>query len=277
MDDEQKPKMVLDLSGAKPELFGALAKAQAAVETVGKDGTNRHGGYNYATADSMIRGGRAARIGTGLALITAWHFEELDPPASEAGQWPGALVTLVFALTHESGGCVMGSVEGHAICSKARPIDKAVAAAATYLEGFVERNLMRLDRAEESKDDVDRREDSDTAPPQKRRQRTLEDLASERDGRPAERTVKHPETGEDVSILALKLDMAGQLAGAKSEKDCSAWYARWSETLKVTKKGLGNEFFTAKEIEELRHEYGRALKRCKELDAKNAPPTGGAA
>jgi len=164
----------LDMSGANGALFAAIAKAQAAVESVGKDGKNRDKGYNYATADSMIRGGRAARGAAGgeLALVTAWTFVECEPPErTDSGQWPGALVTLTFALVHAGGGYLTGSVEGHAICSRGRPIDKAVAAAATYLEGFVERNLMRLDRAEEGADDVEKRQETDTAPARPRQQR----------------------------------------------------------------------------------------------------------
>lgn len=156
----------LDVSRATPDLFAALAKAQAAVETVGKDGKNRDKHYSYATADSMIRGARAARAGSGLSLLTSWTYVELDPPEdTSSGQWPGAVVTLHYVLAHEGGGVVTGQLSMHAICSRGRPIDKAVASAATYAEGFVERNLMRLDRQEESKDDVERRGDEEATAP----------------------------------------------------------------------------------------------------------------
>jgi hypothetical protein len=60
----------------------------------------------------------------------------------------------------------------HAIGSRRRPPDKAVAAALTYCEGFVERSLLRFDRSDEHADDVDRREEQDTAPARRRTQRS---------------------------------------------------------------------------------------------------------
>lgn len=161
----------LDLSHATPKLWAALAEAQAKAHTVGKDGRNRDAGYNYATADSMIRGGARARAEAGakLALVTTWSQIDLSPPPNAGkpdgpGQWPSAEVTLHWALgCGEDGGYIAGTISTHAIGSRRRPPDKATAAAATYAEGFVERNLMRLDRAEESDDDVDRRTEQDTA------------------------------------------------------------------------------------------------------------------
>ena len=161
----------LDLSHATPALWKALAEAQAAAHTVGKDGRNRDAGYNYATADSMIRGGARARkeAGARLALVSTWSQIDLAPPPGAGtpngpGQWPSAEVTLHWALgCADDGGYISGTLSTHAIGSRRRPPDKATAAAATYAEGFVERSLMRLDRAEESDDDVDRRAEVDTS------------------------------------------------------------------------------------------------------------------
>jgi hypothetical protein len=177
----EPPKLApLDLSHATPELFAALAEAQAAVGTVTKDARNKHAGYDYASADSMIRGGREARAGTGLALFTTWSFTEIDGAESDDGQWPCAIVTMHFVLTHASGGRLSGKLSMHAIGSKRRPPDKAIAAAATYAEGFVERNLMRLDRAEEAEHDVERREEQDTRPARKPQQRPTQQKPQER-------------------------------------------------------------------------------------------------
>lgn len=174
-DDEPQHELVrppaLDLSHATPALWKALAEAQAKAHTVGKDGRNRDAGYNYATADSMIRGGARARAEAGarLALVSSWSQVDLVPPPNAGkdggpGQWPSAEVTLHWALgCADDGGYIAGTITTHAIGSRRRPPDKATAAAATYAEGFVERNLMRLDRAEEGDDDVDRRAETDTA------------------------------------------------------------------------------------------------------------------
>lgn len=121
-----------------PELFDALARAQEQARTVKKGGFNTHANYNYATAEDMLAAGRAARKGTGLALITSWSVQsrEAGPP----------LLTLAWLLTHSSGGMLRGSLVAPIQQSKRNGPDKQTAALATYLEGFVERGLMRLDR-----------------------------------------------------------------------------------------------------------------------------------
>jgi hypothetical protein len=199
----QPPKLPpLDMSHATPGLFAALAAAQARVGTVAKDGTNKHGGYDYATADSMIRGAREARAGTGLALLTTWSFSEIAGEADGDGQWPCAIVTMHFVLAHESGGWLSGKLSMHAIGSRRRPPDKAIAAAATYAEGFIERGLMRLDRADEGDDDVERREECDTR-------------SAPRQQRPAQKPQQAQQNGQPT--------LASILAGIKDAAALDAW------------------------------------------------------
>jgi hypothetical protein len=148
----------MDLAQATPELFAALAKAQAQMHSVAKDGKNKDRNYNYATADSMIAGASKAREGTGLSLFSTWSSEDVVDD-SDGGQWVCAIVTLHWVLAHEGGGYIRGTITGHAIGSRGRPPDKAVAAAASYTEGFLERGLMRIDRGGNDTDDVDQRAD----------------------------------------------------------------------------------------------------------------------
>jgi len=192
----------IDFAHATPELFAALAEAQARVGSIGKDGHNAHGKYNYATADSMIRGGREARAGTGLSLLTTWTVRplDLDDVPADAGQWPSAIVTLHWTLAHSSGGRISSSLAICAIESRQRPPDKAVAAAATYAEGFIERNLMRLDRAEPDRDDVDSREEKETAPA--RRPQAPRQQQRQRQERPPQ-TQPSNGTGESPALREL--------------------------------------------------------------------------
>lgn len=182
-DDEPEPetseaahalaRYSIDLTHATPEFWAALAAAQARVApNVGKDGRNVDANYTYATGDAMIAAGRLARAEAGakLGLLSSTTFVAVDPPARAGtndgpGQWVSADVTVSWALGCSDGGYVRGVAETCAISSRRRPIDKAVAAADTYLQGFVERGLMRLSRAEETDDDVDRRETVDEPPP----------------------------------------------------------------------------------------------------------------
>lgn len=121
-----------------PELFAALSAAQDQAKRVPKSGYNIHAKYNYSTAEDMIAAGRAARRGTGLALLTSW-VASVD---EDARPW----LVLSWLLTHSSGGMLRGSLNAPIQSSKRNGSDKQTAALATYLEGFVERGLMRLDR-----------------------------------------------------------------------------------------------------------------------------------
>jgi hypothetical protein len=167
MDDIVPDPVVdaIDMHGATPDLFAALHQAQQQAQTVGKDGHNNHSRYNYATAEAMIRAGRACRNGTGLSLVCTTTVAHAPPPAPSAKQWVCATVTVTWVLTCAKGGWMRGRSECDAIASGLRPNDKAIQAAATYMHGFIERDLFDLDRAEES-DAVDQREDKDYRPPQ---------------------------------------------------------------------------------------------------------------
>lgn len=148
----------LDLTKSTPELQAALAKAQAAVGSVGKDGTNTQRGYRYATTEAMIRGSRQHLAAHGLAFLCSWSQALPEVAAGDIGkQHVAARVTIEWALAHEAGGQIVGTATMDAIGSPARPPDKAVAAAVTYGLGFVLRGILLLDRADEDEHAPDRR------------------------------------------------------------------------------------------------------------------------
>ncbi len=148
----------LDITKATGDLFAALAKAQADVESVGKDGTNTQRGYRYATTEAMIRGSRQHLAGHGLAFFSTWSQAMPSVAPGDIGkQHVAALVTIHWVLGHATGGQVSGTAHMDAIGSPARPPDKAVAAAVTYGLGFVLRGLLLLDRADEDEHSPDKR------------------------------------------------------------------------------------------------------------------------
>lgn len=155
----------VDASHANGALFAALAKAQEQAQTVKKEGRNTQGRYLYAEADDMIAAGREARRGTGLSLLTTWALEEASTPGEYGNQWVSHRVAVHWVLAHSDGGYLTGAAYVDAVASRGRPPDKAIAAALTYAEGFVERGLMRLDR-DENPEDVDQRQEPTQAPRQ---------------------------------------------------------------------------------------------------------------
>lgn len=146
----------LDMSGANPALFAALAKAQQAALTVGKDETNEQARYNYSSAEAMIRASRAAMAQSGLAVVSTWTTEKPIVKEGDVGNvFTCATVTEHWALTHADGGYIQGRAQAEALCSRRTPYQKAVAATATYMHGFVLRHVLNLDRAEEDEHAVD--------------------------------------------------------------------------------------------------------------------------
>lgn len=151
---------VIDMEHVNGELLAAWATAQERAKSVAKEGRNKDRNYDYATGDAMVMAGSIARATTGLCLFSTWSSEDVSDDG-EGNQWVCAIVTVHWVMGHGSGGYVRGTITGHAIGSKGRPPDKAVAAAATYIEGFLDRGLMRLSRGGESADDVDARQEGD--------------------------------------------------------------------------------------------------------------------
>lgn len=150
----------MDTCKATPELFAALAQAQADVESVGKDGTNTQRGYRYATTEAMIRGSRQHLASHGLAFLSTWAQSLPEVAPGDIGkQHVAARVTIHWVLGHASGGQIHGTAHMDAISSPARPPDKAVAAAVTYGLGFVLRGLLLLDRADEDEHSPDKRQE----------------------------------------------------------------------------------------------------------------------
>lgn len=202
-DPTHAPKLSpLDLARATPELFAALARAQSAARTVGKDGKHDQKGYTYATAEAMIRAFRAAIDGTGLSLISTWEWRDVEP--IEVGkQWITGIVVEHWIIAHESGGYVRGASECHVVESAGRPRDKATAAALTYMHGFVLRQILNLDRDDEGAAAVDRRPDmeGDTAPNYGRRGGS--------DRRPDRR---HPEPPRAAEVRVVRSEPAARPA-----------------------------------------------------------------
>lgn len=154
----------LDLSKTTPEFWASFVAAQAAVQTVGKDEKHDQRGYKYATAENMIRGTRNPLTSNGLAFLSA--YERIDPvgPGGPIGnQFVCATIRVHFAIVHTSGAMLRGTADMDAIGSPARPPDKAIAAATTYVRGFILRDLLNMDREEEDKDAPDKRDDDKAA------------------------------------------------------------------------------------------------------------------
>src|SRR5688572_27252394 len=140
---------------SEPNLFGALAKAQAAARAVEKSATNSFHRYKYASAEAVIEESRHALAGSGLALLpTRYAVERRED---------GMMLVARYALTHASGEKIDLESETPIIPEKGRPEDKATATAKTFDLAYLLRGLLLLPRVEEGTE-ADERDDSKYEP-----------------------------------------------------------------------------------------------------------------
>ncbi len=165
----------IDHSGITPELIKALSAAQAEIGSVDKDGNNTQNRYKYSTADGMIAACKSACGKRGLAIVSNMTPQCVDSAEltlsatirsrdneytlSIGNQFCCGVARIDWILMHESGGMIRGTMRIPAIASPARPYDKALAAADTYGQGFLRRNLFCLAREEDAQASVDQRDD----------------------------------------------------------------------------------------------------------------------
>lgn len=104
---------------ATPELFAALAKAQAEVENATKGSINPHFKSKYADLAEVLNTVRPTFAKHGLSLLQSTAFE-------------GSLVSVTTVIAHEGG----GHVSSTASCVPAKSDAQGIGAATTYLRRY---------------------------------------------------------------------------------------------------------------------------------------------
>jgi hypothetical protein len=104
---------------ATPELFAALAKAQAEVENATKGSTNPHFKSKYADLAEVLNTVRPTFAKHGLSLLQSTGFE-------------GSLVSVETVIGHEGG----GFISSIASCVPAKSDAQGIGAATTYLRRY---------------------------------------------------------------------------------------------------------------------------------------------
>lgn len=122
----------------RKEIMQALVQAQQAVAGVEKNARNDFAGYDYVSADGMVRQLRKALLEAGLAFFrSGWHLD-------------GAKVVSEFVLSHPaSGSHKVMRAEMPVFEAKGRPLDKAVLGALTTSLSYVLRDLLLVPRVDE--------------------------------------------------------------------------------------------------------------------------------
>jgi hypothetical protein len=104
---------------ATPDLFAAIAKAQAEVENATKGSTNPHFKSKYADLAEVLNTVRPTFAKHGLSILQSTSFE-------------GSLVSVTTVVAHESG----GHVSSVASCVPAKSDAQGIGAATTYLRRY---------------------------------------------------------------------------------------------------------------------------------------------
>jgi hypothetical protein len=104
---------------ATPELFTALAKAQAEVENASKNSANPHFKSKYADLAEVLNTVRPVFAKHGLSILQSTEFD-------------GATVNVTTALCHSSGGVVTST----ASCVPAKSDAQGIGSATTYLRRY---------------------------------------------------------------------------------------------------------------------------------------------
>lgn len=130
-------------------IAAALAKAQAAVDCAEKRGKNPEDAYSYATADELVRVGKAAAAVAGLALLPMRYTVVKDDAGYD--------LVREFLLVHESGLVWSWSARWPIPAGKAR--DKALASALTSLLGYTYRDTFGIPRVMTGEEPMDQRRD----------------------------------------------------------------------------------------------------------------------
>jgi len=132
------------------ELAKALAKAQDEMKPVGKDGRSyfkmKNGNtvdYKYASTEHLIIKAKECLHSNGLSFYRE-HYSFSDG----VGDAP-CIISVVFALRHESGECVRMNAQWPVVPGPGRPMDKATGAALTSCLGYALRDVLLIPRSDE--------------------------------------------------------------------------------------------------------------------------------
>ena len=139
----------------KANVWTALKTAQQSLDAVGKGSKNQFHGYNYTSAEDMLKACRKALHDAGLvAYRRSWSMEQTDL---------GCMVNNHFCLalaetTTPQNDSICAEVTYPAIPGNGRPLDKAVSAALTTAFSYWLRDMLMLPRVDGL--EVDTRDDS---------------------------------------------------------------------------------------------------------------------
>jgi hypothetical protein len=137
VDELSEERLVLT---SAQNLAKSLAAAQQRCRAASKDSRNSYHGYKYASSEAIITEAKAALADSGLSVTPMkQHIEN-------------AVLSREFLLMHESGESLSIATSWPIVPDKGRPLDKAVAIAATSSLAYLLRDLLLMPRVDDADD-----------------------------------------------------------------------------------------------------------------------------
>jgi len=128
-----------------PAFYAALARAQASIAPIAKDGDNKHHRYRYTTADRMTEECGRALNAEGMSFFRRKQVI--------IGTDQGEIIRCTYVLAHEGGHTEVVETEIPVLPTQGQPRNKAVAVALTYALGFTMRDTLAAARSDGEPDD----------------------------------------------------------------------------------------------------------------------------
>lgn len=163
-------------------IAAALLVAQKALKNVEKGSKNEYHGYDYTSADDMIKCAREALHTAGLTFQMQ-HHDLLPMPEIAAVFADPEVPPFIFVRSHfrleyaSTGEFRLYQFDLPAIPEKGRPLDKAILGCMTTSTSYALRDLLQIPR--EDPDEVSRRDDTDVRAPRRPQSQTWQQKKAE--------------------------------------------------------------------------------------------------
>jgi hypothetical protein len=222
----------IDFASMPPRVATAIAAVMKGVKRLGKDDTNKHGGYKFTSVDDFLDATRPLCAEAGLIVIQdEEHFETVAMKTAEGKEQTWLLMRFSFTLAHSSGEIWARKIT-RTIMVMASLGAQAFGAAQSYAEKQFLRSLLQMSTGDQ--------EDADNSP--------QSDL-------PSSRTVT--KAGIAVTAAETAITMCESLA------DLKTWKAANVDALKA---------FPQADADEIVRYFNERVAALKAAPAKEATP-----
>ena len=226
-----------------PTVYHALKAAQQDLQNISKDGKNKHMGYAFTSAETMIRESREALHKNTLCLVP--NQVTLEPYAtSEHGDSVMVKQSWYLILVDETNDRPITTADQMmlplervwtAVPTRGQPTDKTVASAMTASLSYLLRDLLLLPRGDEPGQGMDDRDDNPRNAPvasnnQSRSNNPIDDRQKEMQHQIRKGDQLTHQSGKECTVFYVKGNRIGAKYGAgENDVEWGNWPNEWKK------------------------------------------------